>query len=264
MNFQVLAFRIKSYLKWRWEAKNRHGIHSPFVYKLNDEVINYKKSNSDYLKIEKLRRELLEDKRLLNIKDFGAGSQFGNVKQKTVAQLARQAAKRPKYAQLLYRLAMHFKPENMLELGTSLGISAAYQAMPQVHQNFYSLEGDSEIAAIAKQNLHKLGLQKVKIEPGKFEDTLSTVLAKYAKLDWAFIDGNHTEKGTLQLFAQLLPYVHNQSILIFDDVHWSPGMEQAWECIKKHPQVSLTIDLYEIGLVFFRKEQVKEHFCIWF
>ncbi len=82
---------------------------------------------------------------------------------------------------------------------------------------------------------------------------------KYSLL---FIDGNHQKEATLAYFEKLLPTVHNDSVMIFDDIHWSKGMEEAWEIIKQHSEVRVTIDTFQWGLVFFRREQEKEHFVI--
>jgi predicted O-methyltransferase YrrM len=125
------------------------------------------------------------------------------------------------------------------------------------------MEGTSSVAAIAKAAFLKQGYSNIELIEGNFDETLSQVISMMPVIDLAFIDGNHQLEPTVRYFRQLLPQLNEYSILIFDDIHWSKEMEQAWETIKNDPSVTLTIDLFFIGLVFFRKEQkVKQHFTI--
>lgn len=216
-----------------------------------------------------MRRELLQSKTQLLINDFGAGGATGAVYSRSMGEIAKRAAKPSKYAQLLYRLCRHFRPQNMLELGTSLGISAAYQALGALESNssinFITLEGSPEISAAARKNFDKLGLKKIiQNGTGNFDEILPQYLQKFERLDYIFFDGNHRRQPTLDYFNQCLPLAHNDTLFVFDDINWSAEMVQAWQEIKNHPQVTVTVDLFFIGLVFFRKEQVKQHFKLWY
>jgi predicted O-methyltransferase YrrM len=151
----------------------------------------------------------------------------------------------------------------MLELGTSLGITSAYLASAKDDSKLVTMEGSKEIAAIAQSNFEKLNVKNVSIITGNFDDQLPAFLNRQDKLDFVFIDGNHRLEPTLRYFEMLLPKTREGSILIFDDIHWSEEMEMAWKQIQHHPQVTVTVDLFFIGLVFFRKEnKVKQHFLI--
>lgn len=253
---------VKSWLRHRLKAKNRHGLHSPFMYRLADEVIYDRRNYPDYRIIEKQRRKLLEDGRLVTLTDLGAGSQYDNRQQKKVADIAARALKSPKLAQLIYRLARHVSPATILELGTSLGVTTSYLAAAAPAARVITIEGCPETAAVARESFASSGMKNIESLTGNFDDVLPELLKGLPALDLLFIDGNHRKAATLNYFEWSLPSLHEHSLLIFDDIHWSEGMEEAWETIKAHPSVTVTADLFFIGLVFFRKGQAKEHFVL--
>jgi predicted O-methyltransferase YrrM len=259
-------FRLaKKYLRYYFTAANGkgHGMHSPFVFNFIIKVLNDKRHVDAYDKVEALRQKLLQDKTELTIEDFGAGSVVDKTSRRTIANIARHAAKPKKYAQLLFRIVQYYQPATILELGTSLGISTAYMAMGNPQAKLITGEGSSAIAAQARQNFRQLELQHIQVVEGNFDNTLPQLLQQLTTIDLAFIDGNHRLGPTLQYFQQLLPHTNEHSILIFDDIHWSQGMEQAWQQVKDHPAVTLSIDLFFIGLVFFRRDfKVKQHFIV--
>ena len=246
----VLAWK---YLKYWLTAKNGkgHGIHSPFVYELVTNVLNDRGNYYCYEPVEALRRNMLARTDAVQVADLGAGSRKGTLSERKVADIARHALKPVKYGQLLFRLANYFKYKHIVELGTSLGITTCYLACSNHAAKVYTLEGVTGIAAIARQNFQHLGLNNVDLVEGNFDATLQHVLNKAGRLDMAYIDGNHRLEPTLRYFQQMKPFLHSKSMVVFDDIHWSAEMEQAWEKVQADPQVSLTIDLFFIGLVFF-------------
>jgi predicted O-methyltransferase YrrM len=258
---------VVKYLKYYLGSSNGkgHGTHSPFIFEFITKILNDKTVYPEYGTVEDLRNRLLADKTILNVEDLGAGSSVSAGQQRTVASMAKNAAKPKKYGQLLFRMARQYQPRTILELGTSLGITASYLSLADPSADLVTLEGASEIAALAKNNLEKLGSKNCSVIKGNFDDTLSRSLEKLSSVDLAFIDGNHRREPTLRYFEQLLAKTNNESILVFDDIHWSAEMEEAWETIKKHPSVRCTIDLFFIGIVVFRREfHEKQHFSIRF
>ena len=242
-----------------------HGIHSPFVFDLVIKVLNDKNQYEDYGRIESLRKELLKDETVLSIEDFGAGSATGLTKQRSIQQIAGSSLKKPTYAKLLYRLVKYFQPQQILELGTSLGLTTSYLAAAKKDAQVLTLEGSTAIASVAEKKFLQLQLNNIKIITGNFDDTLKPAISQLPTVNFAFIDGNHRKEPTLHYFQQLLQKSTDTTVIVFDDIHWSREMEEAWETIKQHPSVTLTVDLFFIGLVFFRKEHlVKEHFVIRF
>lgn len=240
-------------------------MHSPFVFQFILHVLNNKSGYLPSKEIEVLRASLKRDERLLNIEDLGAGSRVSSTKQRSVQQLAKAALKPPKYAQLLFRLVKHYKPNTIVELGTSLGITTSYLAKANPQAVITTIEGSKEVAAIAAQNFASLHIKNVQLVQGNFDAVLPSVISHLSSIDLAYIDGNHRYAPTVDYFHQLLPKMDNNSILVFDDIHWSSEMERAWDEIKNHPAVQCTVDIFFLGFVFFRPEfKVKRHFIIRF
>jgi predicted O-methyltransferase YrrM len=276
----------QKYLHYYLKASNGkgHGIHSPFVFDFVSRVLNDPLAYPEYISIEKLRRQLMRDRRLLEMEDMGAGGMdachagAGDtgagmaggkaarvIRQRRVANIAADAAKTAKWGQLLFRIARHYHPQTILELGTSLGLSTAYLAAGAREAKVITIEGAESAASIARSNFQSLGLIKVDILVGNFDHLLANALERTGRVDFAFVDGNHRLEPTLRYFNSLLLHASPSAVLIFDDIHWSRGMEEAWQSIKMDSRVYLTIDLFFIGLVFLRDEfRVKQHFTIRF
>jgi predicted O-methyltransferase YrrM len=255
------------YLKYYLTASNGkgHGVHSPFVFDFITHVLNDNRTFYAYQELEKLRKELLSDKRLLTIEDFGAGSAVYKSNQRKVCDIAKSSLKPKKFGQLMFRMIDHYKANTIVELGTSLGITTGYLASGNLKGKVFTFEGAKQVATVARQNFDKLSLKNIELIEGNFDYTLQNLLKKITTIDFAFVDGNHRRVPTIQYFEQLLRKATEYSIFIFDDIHWSKEMEEAWKYIQQHNKVTLTIDLFFIGLVFFRKEQkVPQHFCIRF
>lgn len=261
--FQLGARYIKYYLT----ASNGkgHGVHSPFVFDFITLILNDNRQFYAYASIEQLRQSLLTDERELVIEDFGAGSRVKKTNTRIIKNIARSALKPKKFGQLLFRIVNYYAPETVLELGTSLGITTAYLASPKSTCAVTTMEGAHSVSDIAERNFNRLNLSNISMVRGNFDETLPVVVEELGKIDLAFIDGNHRYEPTVRYYHQILPAMHEYSVMIFDDIHWSKEMEQAWEEIKQDPAVMLSIDLFFIGLVFFRKEyKVKQHFTIRF
>ncbi|HEY9886178.1 MAG TPA: class I SAM-dependent methyltransferase [Vampirovibrionales bacterium] len=251
------------YIKYLIRAFHLHGIHSPFVYQLNEEVFQERTPFYCFDEIESIRAKLVLTKKTIGVDDFGAGSKKSSKYNRRICDIAKTSIKRPKYSQLLYRLIYHFKPTTILELGTSLGISAAYMAKANPKAKVVSIEGASELSKVAEINCKKLSIDNLKLVSGNFDSTLEKELKSIGQLDFAFFDGNHKKEPTLNYFEHCLTYATEDSIFVFDDIYWSKEMTEAWKEIKKHPKVTITVDCFEMGVVFFKKEQAKEHFTVY-
>ncbi len=242
-----------------------HGTHSPFIFHFITQVLNDKKHYPEYDTVEQLRSELLKDETILTIQDFGAGSSLDKTNKRTVAVIAKNSAKPKKFGQLLFRMVKEYQPETILELGTSLGITTSYLSLGNPTAKLVTMEGAGEVVAVANTNFQKLGTGNITIEQGNFDNTLPAVVRGLSSVDFCFADGNHRQEPTERYFQEILSKTNNDSILIFDDIHWSSEMEAAWATIKSHPSVRCTIDLFFIGMVFFREEfHEKQHFTIRF
>lgn len=221
-----------------------------------------------FREVEELRKLLKTGRTKVEIKDYGAGSQVsfhtdksGNTR--TIRSLAKYAATGPVFCRVLFRLVKFIKPKTMLELGTSLGISTAYQARAAQSSTLRTIEGCPNISKKARENFDLLKIKNIELTTGKFEDRLPDILDEMVDLDYLFIDGNHRKEPTLKYFEMCLKKAHSDSVFVFDDIHWTEEMESAWETVKNHPRVTLSIDLFFFGIVFFKKEfKVKQHFVL--
>jgi predicted O-methyltransferase YrrM len=281
-------FRLaQKYIRFYLSASNGkgHGTHSPFVFDFIEKVLNDRSRYAAYSDIEMLRSQLLHDETFLDIEDLGAGSKRrdsrragpepngsrragpapSDSRRRRIADITRHAAKPARLGQLLFRVARHYRPRIVLEMGTSLGISTAYLAAGALRSAVWSIEGSGAVAATAAMNLRSLELENTEIVTGNFDMVLDPLLDKIGPVDLAFVDGNHRFEPTMRYFDTLMRQSRRPATLIFDDIHWSREMEQAWTAIREDPRVYLTIDLFFIGFVFLRDEfKVKQEFMIRF
>jgi len=255
---------ILRYIKYLFRAKSKHSAQAPFLYELITQVIDKRTDDNSCKKIESLRKELCKQERIIKITDFGAGSTINNSKTRKVKDIAKNSSKNSKFGKLLYRIIRFYKPKNILELGTSLGISTSYLAKADADAQVFTFEGCPETAKIAEENFKKQNIKNTSITLGDFNLTLTKKLKETKTIDLAFIDGNHQEKQTIDYFEKCLKHANNNTIFIFDDIHWSDGMENAWNYIKAHPKTTLNIDLFFVGIVFIKLELSKENFTIRF
>ena len=254
-----LFFALK-YLSFLFQAKNEHSIHSPFVFELYTTAIKPKPIYYCYKEIEAIRKSLLRSEKVIEVKDYGAGSKSLKNNKRKIKDIAYTSLKSPSLSQLLFRLITFSKPTTILEFGTSLGITTTYLAKAEKKSKVYTFEGCPETAAIALTTFNKAKAGNIEVCIGNLDETLETKLNQLNSIDFAFFDANHRKEPTLKYFNQCLSKAHEKSLFVFDDIHWSSEMEEARGEIKTHPKVLITIDLFFVGLVFFRTNQPKQHF----
>lgn len=253
---------IIAYLRFLYFSKNEHGVHSPFVFNLVTKCFYDKKNYAEYAILKSYRNSLLSNKETIEVTDFGAGSRVFKSNIRVINQIADNAGISAKRAELLFRITNYFKPGNILEIGTSLGLAASALSLGNPKAKITTLEGCANTLSVAKNQFKKFNFDNIKAEVTEFSGYLKTFDFRLSTFDLIYFDGNHSKKATLEYFELLLPTITNESVWIFDDIHWSKDMEEAWAIIKDHSQVTVTIDTFQWGIVFFRQEQLKEHFVI--
>ena len=252
---------VGDYINYRFKALTRHGVHSPLIYNLQDTVFIDRQKYSIYGEMEKVLRKLKVNKALIHLTDLGAGSRKP-AKVKTVGNIARHAVQRKKYRELLFRMVRKYRPKTVIELGTSLGVTTCYlNAGLDPDANLYSLEGDPVILDFAVENVLPKSRQLITVL-GNFDQTLPALLAEIPKVDFVYLDGNHTYEATKRYFNMLVPYLSENAILVFDDIYWSDGMKKAWVEIVNDTRSQFTVDLFQLGIVFFTPARVKQHFVL--
>ena len=258
---------IYKYIGYLWKSSNGqgHGVHSPFVYAFIKNVLNTKSKGQRIDTIELYRQQLLKNQKKISILDLGAGADSMGNKLKTIAQIAKGSLKLKKYSTLIGRIVAYYKPRQVLEMGTSLGITTCYLAQGVPHASVVTMEGAPAVAQEALNTFKNLGYQNIQLIEGNFDQSLPNYLNSISTIGIAYVDGNHRYTPTMQYFNLLLAKSDEHSIFIFDDIHWSSEMEKAWEEIKADTRISLTIDLFYLGIVFLKKgNKEKENFSIKF
>ncbi|PIF63462.1 O-methyltransferase [Flavobacterium sp. 11] len=261
-----MFFQIKSYLQFLWHSKNEHAVHSPFVFNLLTKCFYDKKSKPEYAILKKYRNSLLANNNTIEVTDFGAGSKVFKSNTRVISKIAKTAGISPKRAELLFRITNYLQPDTILEIGTSLGLATAALSLGSrsigIKAKITTLEGCPETAKQAQLQFQKFNFNTIRSEITEFSTYLQNCTLNTEHFSLIYFDGNHSKKATLDYFELLLPTITNETVWIFDDIHWSPEMEEAWKIIKNHPKVTVTLDTFQWGLVFFRREQPKEHFVI--
>lgn len=257
-----MLFQIKAYFQFLWHSKNEHAVHSPFVFSLITKCLYDKKSKPEYVPLKAYRESLLKNNNTIVVTDFGAGSKVFKSNTRVISKIAQTAGISSRRAELLFRLVHYFQPETVLEIGTSLGLASAALSLGNGKAKITTLEGCPATAKEAQKQFQKFNFKNIDSVVTEFSGYLKSTQSLTTNYQFIYFDGNHSKEATLAYFDYLLPTITNETVWIFDDIHWSAEMEAAWEIIKDHPKVTVTIDTFQWGLVFFRYEQEKEHFVI--
>ncbi len=250
-------FITGSYAEYWLKARHKkgHGIHSPFVFDLIENVFEDDRHFYAYDDIKAIREDLCTWKEPVKYREVGALSHWaGKKNERLISDITKNSSVTPKYGQLLFRLTNYFKPMNILELGTSVGLSSLYMAAGSPNAKLRTYDINKDLVRIANSNFKSLHLEKALAETALFEEKITKIHKEFDKLDFVFIDGNHRKEATILYFTFLEKYFHNDTIVILDDIHWSKEMDEAWNYIRSLPQVSLSIDIFQFGILFFRKE----------
>jgi predicted O-methyltransferase YrrM len=251
---------ILAYIKFWWTSKNQHSVHSPFVYNLITTCFYDKTFYSAYNNLKDYKKYVLNNHSEIDVTDLGAGSQIIKSNIRVVSDIAKNVGTKAKRAKLLFRLTEYFKFKTALELGTSLGIATHAMSLGNSNARITTIEGCPNISKFTQETFKQFNLENIEVLTGNFSDKIETL--KLNTYDFVFFDGNHQKEATLNYFELLIETAHNDSVFIFDDIYWSKGMTEAWNTIIKHPEVTVSIDTFFWGFVFFRSEKKKEHFTI--
>jgi len=254
------AFRILHRLHFLKRSTNAHGIHSPFVFDFFNNVLHDHREFAAFSDIEKLRSALIHDQRMVQTNDLGSGNPQPG--QQTVGIITRKSSINPKDGRLLFRMVHTYRPSNIIELGTSVGIGTLYLASSIHSIPVFTLEGSPEVATVARENFTSAGAANIESLTGSFEQLLPPLLKRIATPGLVFIDGNHRFAPTTWCFKLLSDAADEYTILVFHDINWSEEMYRAWKAIVGDDKSNLTIELARCGLVFFRKGIPKQHFVL--
>jgi len=251
--------KVKDYASYKLKSSKLINIHSPFIYELASKVIYESGEYYSYHHIENIRKKWLSDNTAISVDDFGAGSKIFKEGDREVRDICRHSVKPKKYGQLLFRLINFFQPKYVLELGTSLGLTTTYMASAARNSKVISIEGDRNTYLLAKKTVKLAKVRNVELVNAKFQDALPELIDGCKQLDFVFIDGHHNKEATLAYFELCLKKSHSETIFVFDDINWSDEMKEAWEEIKANSSITVTIDLYTMGIAFLKEGIEKQH-----
>jgi predicted O-methyltransferase YrrM len=254
-------FQLKSFITYWLDAVTEHSLHSPFFFNFYSQTLRATGADTKSTTIETLRKQLLEDRTVIDINDLGAGSTQFRSSSRAVRDIARSSLSPRKYSTLYKNIISHFDNPVVLELGTSLGINTLYLAAT-MDARVTTFEGSVAVAERAKKIFELAGSENIKLVLGNIEDTLPVQLESIDKVDFAFLDANHRYSPTIHYFEQLIRKAHYNSVFVLDDIHYSPEMENAWNTIKKYKEVHATADLYRCGIVFFDPSLNNQHLVL--
>lgn len=256
---------VLKYINYRLTAHTEHDVHSPFVYTFYTELVINPYPYIDFDVLNKLRKNLLTSHQMLEITDLGAGSKKLGANKRSISNITRHGIAQKKQAEFLYRLVNRFSPKTIVELGTSIGLTSLYLSKAAPASTLYTIEGCPNISGFSKTLFQKKDAKNITALTGNFNDELPKLLSTIKVLDFIYFDGNHAYEPTMHYFRLALEKKQASTIMVFDDIYWSAGMEQAWKEIHSHPEVTLSMDFFHFGIVFFRTEQKnKEHFVLKF
>jgi len=257
-------FSLLAYLHYLGKSGSRHSVHSPFVYNLVDKIFRNREEHQAFRDINKLRKRLLSKSQIIEITDFGSATHHKayNHRFERVDSIVRNSSISERYGRLLFRLVEYFEPRTIIELGTSVGISSLYMSTAFPEANIFTIEGCTTKSEQAATNFEAMKVSNIMQHIGRFDVVLPDVIKQAGKLDFSFIDGNHTYEATVANFESLLAIAHNDTVFVFDDIHWSAEMQKAWNEIADHERVTVSIDIFRMGIVFLKKELSRQKFVI--
>ena len=260
----MVFFTTAKYLKYIILSKHRKGfgIHSPFVFDLVSRVFRNKIDPHIVCSIEKVRKKLRNDHRSIIVRDLGTGSAKLKTNKRKVSDIARKSPVPEKYGILLSNMAVEFGNPLIVEFGTSIGISTMYMASACRDTHVNTIEGSTAISEIATDNFREAGLENITVLTGSFDEMWSKAVSSSNIPGLVFIDGNHRKEPVLKYFNEVAEISDSKTVIIIDDIYYSKEMAEAWNEIKQSEKVTLTIDIFRMGLVFFRRGIAPDNYTI--
>ncbi len=251
--------QLKAFTKHWLNVVDQHSIHSPFFFDFYRKVV--REDSTDFSDIEKLRTNLLSNQTEITVDDLGAGSKKNNGPKRKLADITAVSVTPARYAKLYYNIIRYIEAKNVVELGTSLGITSLYLAKNESCR-VTTFEGSHSLADIALTNFEYFDKKNIDLIEGDLHTTLPEFVQRPAKINFVLMDANHRYEPTMSYFDLLMKRLNEKSIVVVDDIHWSEEMEKAWTELKNNQLVYGSVDLFRCGLLFFDPDLNRQHF-VW-
>ncbi len=256
MPVENFIFRVSAFLKYQLRAVGVHSLHSPFLYDLFNQVIKPSRSFRN-TQIEKERKLLRKNVNFLEVTDF----KTNRFDLKTIGSITSSSLSKPRFSAFLYLLSKHLETTCGLETGTSLGITSCY--LSKACLSLVTIEGSNALSAIAKKNFEKFDCTNVRLVNGDLYQVLEPNIVK-SQPDFYFLDADHRSNAIAFCIDLILKHTPNTKCIVVHDIYWSGDMANFWESLIGDPRFTLTVDLFQAGLLFPTLEMEKQHFTIRF
>ena len=248
-------FTLISFISNRLKGKRWDSFHSPYLFRLMSFMANDKVRFEKFSAIEALRRKWLKNRTRIVRKDKGTGSLYsGKPDTESISAIAKHALSLPFQCRCMARLVHLEKPNVIIEFGSSLGISAAYLQSGNPTSVITTVEGDPEIAKLARTTFAELDMTGIQLVVSTFEEFLASPDHHDRKIDLLFLDGNHNSSALLDYYEKLKSNFSANTIVLVDDIYWSQDMQQGWRKLINLPEVTQSVDCFRFGMLFFKKE----------
>ncbi|MCK5135727.1 MAG: class I SAM-dependent methyltransferase [Bacteroidales bacterium] len=242
-----MVWRIIKYLEHQLYRRHRkgRGIHPPYLFSFVHDVVFNTPGTDIPHEISEMHRNLWKDRTMIG--------------ERTVGSFVCGSSVSPRYGELLFRITRWFCPDMILELGTGLGVSTMYLGQGYPGVPLHSIEGNTERAAFAAQLVCRCHLEQVSIHWGDLDRKLEEILPQLDGRFVAFVDANHSYEPTIRYVRAILEKAGDEAVIIMDDIYWSRGMSRAWKEVISWPGISVSIDLFHMGILLLRKDLNKAH-----
>lgn len=257
----MFFFQLKSYLNHWLSVVDEHSIHSPFFFDLYNKVIKPTNELTGFEEIEKTRGQLLQNQSEISVNDLGAQSKYFKNSKRTISQVAATSLSPEKITRFIYRLLSYLEAKQIVELGTSMGVTSLYMAKKE-NAFVNTFEGNPSMINIALTNFEYFETKNINLLEGNINDTLQKFLQTPMKIDFVLMDANHRYEPTIHYFNLLTKRIADKGVIVVDDIYNSTEMGKAWNQLKNHPLVYGSVDLFRCGILFFDPALNKQHY-VW-
>lgn len=238
-------------------AKTAYSSQSPFLFGWHKKVLKAKPPIDDLgwrMLVERLHATKQDTTEVLRT-DHGAT--LYNNRLQTIGHIASSQVSSIDELAILFHSTQYVRPKSILELGTSLGFSAAALSLGFPSAKVETVEGDPAIAQWAKENHTLLDLDNIILHECTIADYLERKSLRGGQIDVLYMDGHHDGLATMTYFNNLLPFFSKKTVVIVDDILWSRDMHNAWEQLRKNPRVKASLAYERIGFLFFSEAFVQ-------
>lgn len=253
-------FQLKSYFNHWLDAVDEHSIHSPYFFDFYKKVIKMDRTDHpEFSAYEDLRNKLLVNPLEVTMVDLGARSPHFDKNTRTLSQIASTSLSPASYCRLYNRIIHYIDATQVVELGTSMGITTLYLA-PKENVQVTTFEGNSSMINVALTNFEYFDKKNIDLIEGNIDIRLSEFLLNPRKIHFVLMDANHRYEPTIRYFNLLSRRMADKGVMVIDDIYYSEEMHRAWRELCHHQLVYGTVDLFRCGLLFFDPTLNRQHY----